>query len=138
MIHQKIHSTGLDQAMAQPHNDHGIIDDEFLDYILEELIELPDTSFHRPGSVVPATEASMRFSTVLPMGGSAIASSSQPIPCSNSKNDSNDIANITKITSVENTQLVEESMIVQGAMLVRGHEWHQWSDLRYCFSAMLF
>jgi hypothetical protein len=33
--------------MAQPHNDQGSFDENFLDHILEELIEQPDNSFNR-------------------------------------------------------------------------------------------
>jgi len=39
MICQRIHSTGTDPAMAQPHNDQRSIDEDFLDYVPEELIE---------------------------------------------------------------------------------------------------
>jgi len=108
--------------MAQPYNDQGSFDEDFLDYIPEELIEQPDNSFNRLSSFVAATEASMRFSAVLPMGGSAIASSSQPIPCSNSNSNSNsnDIISITNMTSIENTGLVDGSTIVEGAMSLGG------------------
>jgi len=122
MIRQRIHSTGMDQAMAQPRNDQGSIDEDFLDYVLEELIEQPNNSFTHHSSFVAATEASMRFSAVLPMGGSAIATSSQPVPCSNSNSNSNsnDITSIINMTSVENTGLVDGSTIVAGAMLLGG------------------
>jgi hypothetical protein len=99
--------------MAQPHNDQGSFDEDFLDYVPEELIEQPDNSFNRLSSFVAATEASMRFSAVLP----AIASSSQPVPCSDSNSNSNDITNMT---SVENTGLVDGSTIVEGAMSLGG------------------
>jgi len=62
----------------------------------------------------------MQFSAVLPMGRSAIASSSQPIPCRN--NNSNNIANIT---SVENTGLVDGNTIAEGVMSLRGLKWCQ-------------
>jgi len=52
----------------------------------------------------------MQFSAVLPIGASAIASSSQPVPCSNSN--SNDITSITYMASVENMGLVDGSTIV--------------------------
>jgi hypothetical protein len=39
MICRRIHSTGTDPAMAQPHHDQGSFDADFLDYIPEELIE---------------------------------------------------------------------------------------------------
>jgi hypothetical protein len=72
MICQRIHSTGTDPVMAQPHNNQGSFHEDFLDYVPEELIEQPDNSFNRLSSFVDNTEASMRFSAVLP----AIASSS--------------------------------------------------------------
>jgi hypothetical protein len=99
--------------MAQPHNDQGSFDEDFLDYVPEELIEQPDNSFNHPSSFVDATEASMRFSAVQP----AIASSSQPIPCSNSNSNSNDISDMT---SIENAGLVAGSTIVEGAMSLGG------------------
>jgi len=113
MIRRRIHSTGTDPAMAHPHNNQGSFDDDFLDYLPEELIEQPDNSFHCLSSFVAATEASMRFSAVLP----AIASSSQPIPCSDSNSNSNDITNMT---SHENTGLVDGSTVVEGAMSLGG------------------
>ena len=115
MIRRRIHSTGTDPAMAQPHNDQGSFDEDFLDYVPEELIEQPDNSFNRLSSFVAATEASMRFSAVLP----AIASSSQPVPCSDSNSNSNS-NDITNMTSVENTGLVDGSTIVEGAMSLGG------------------
>jgi len=39
MIHPRIHSSGIDPPMAQPHNDEGSFDDDFLDYVPEEPIE---------------------------------------------------------------------------------------------------
>jgi len=117
IIRRRIHSTGLDPVLAQPHNDQGSVDEDFLDYIREELIRQRDNSFNRLSSFDAATEASMRFSAVVPMGGSAIASSSQPIPCSDSNSNSNDITNMT---SVENTGLVDGSTIVEGAMSLGG------------------
>ena len=59
MIHQRIHSTGTDPLMAQPHNDQGSIDEDFHDYVPEELMEQPDNSFNLLSSFVAATEASM-------------------------------------------------------------------------------
>jgi hypothetical protein len=99
--------------MAQPHNDQGSIDEVFLDYIPEELIEQPDNSSNGLSSLVAATEASIRFPAALP----AIASSSQPVPCSNSNSNCN---NITNMTSVENTGLVDGSTIVEGVMSLGG------------------
>jgi len=118
MIRRRINSTGTDPAMAQPHNDQGSFDEDFLDYVPEELIEQPDNSFNHLSSFVAATEASMRFSAVLP----AIVSSSQPVSCSNSNSNSN---NITNMTSVKNTGLVDGSTIVEGAMSLGGWEWCQ-------------
>jgi len=120
MIHQRIHSTATDLAMAQPHDSLGSFDEDFLDHLREELMEQPDNALHRLSSIVSATEASTQFSGVLPMGGSAIASSSQPVPCSNSNSDSNDITSITNMTSVDNMGLVDGSTIVDGAMSLRG------------------
>jgi len=59
----------------------------------------------------------MQFAAVLPMGWSAIAGSSQPVPCSNSNSNSNDI---TIITSVEFMGLVDGRTIVEGAMSLGG------------------
>ena len=103
--------------MVQSHNDLGTCAEDFHDSVPEELIEQPDTSFDCLSSVVAATEASMRFSAVLPSGRSAIASSSQPVPCSDSNSNSNNISNIT---SVENMGLVNGSTIVDGAMSLGG------------------
>jgi len=113
MIHRRIHASGTDPAMAQPHNDQASIGEDFLDYVPEELIEQPDNSFNHLSSFVAATDASMRFLAVLP----AIASSSQPVHCSNSNSNSNDITNMT---SIENTGLVDGSTIVEGAMSLGG------------------
>jgi hypothetical protein len=113
MIRRRIHSTGTDPAMAQPHDNEGSFDERLLDYIPEELIEQPDNSFNRLSSFVAATEASMQFTAVLP----AIASSSQPVSCSDSNSDSNDITNMT---NVENTGLVDGSTSVKGAMSLGG------------------
>jgi hypothetical protein len=70
--------------MAQPHNDQASFDEDFLDYIPDELIEQPDDSFNRLSNFVAATEASLRSSTALPregltIGGSAVASSSRTV-----------------------------------------------------------
>jgi len=122
MFHQGIHSTGMDPAMAQSHNNQASFNEGFLDYVLEELIEQPDNCFICLSSFVAATEACMQFSAVLPMGWSAMASSSQPVPCSDSNSNSD---NNTNVTSVENTGLVDESTIVKGAMSLGGYEWCQ-------------
>ena len=120
MICRRIHSTCTYRAMAPPHNDQGSFDEDFLDYVLEELREKPDNAFHCLRSFVAATEASMQFPAVLPMGGSAIASRSQPIPCSNSNSKSNDITSIPKMTSIVNTGSVNGSTIVEGVMSLGG------------------
>jgi len=140
MICRGIHSAGRDPAMAHPHNDQGSVDEDFIDYVPEALIEQPDNSFNRISSVVAATEASMRFSVVLPMGGSAITSSSQPVPCSNSNSNSNsnDSTSITNMTSVENMGLVDGSTIVEDVMSHGGSEWCQWPDLGFPLCAILF
>jgi len=104
-------------VMAQPHNDQGSFDEDFLDYIPEELIEQPVNSVKCLSSFVVAAEASMWLSAALPMGWPAIASSSQPVPCRNSNTNSNDITNIT---SVENTGLGNGGIIVEGAMSLGG------------------
>jgi len=102
--------------MAQPHNNHASLNEDFPEYVWEELIEQPDNSFNHLSSIVAATEASMWFSALLHMGGSAIASSSEPVPCSGSNSSCNNIASITNLTNVENTGLADGSMIVEGAM----------------------
>jgi hypothetical protein len=115
-IAQRIHSTGTDPAMAQSDNDQGSFDEDFFDYVLEVLLELPDCSSNRFSSFVAATEASIQFSAVLHMRGSAITSSSQPIPCRNHNTNSNNITSITNIISAENPGLVIGNTIVEGAM----------------------
>jgi len=94
--------------MAQPHTDKGRYDENILDYLPEELIEQPDNSLYCLSSFVAATEASMQFSAVLPMGGSAITSTIQPVPCSDSNSNRNDITSITNMTSIWNEGLVNE------------------------------
>ena len=115
MIYRRIHSTGSDPAMAHPPNNESRFDENFLDHIPEELIEQPENSSNRLSSFVAVTEASLRFSAVLP----AITSSSQPVPSSDSNSNSNDITNMT---SVENTELVDGSTIVEGAISLAGSE----------------
>jgi hypothetical protein len=122
MIHRMIHSTGMDPAIAQPQNDQGNFDKNFLEYVPEEQMEQPNNSFNRLSSFVAATEATMLFSAVLSLGGSTISSSSQPIPNSDSNSYSN---NITNMTSIENTGLVNGSMIAAGAMSLGGWQWCQ-------------
>jgi len=120
MMCQSIHSTSTDPAMVQPYNNQGRNHVDFLDYVPEELIELPGNSFNCLCRFVAATEASMGFSGVLPMGWSAISSSSQPVPCRDSNGNNNDITSITNNTSIENTGLVVGSTIVECAMSLRG------------------
>jgi len=120
MIGRRINSTSTNPAMAQPHNYQGNFDENILDYVQEELIEQSDNSCNHLSSFGAATEGRMRVSAVLPMCGSAITSSSQPIPCSDSNSNSNDITSITNMTSIENLGLVDGSTIIEGAMLFGG------------------
>ena len=76
VIRRRILATGKEPAMAKPRNNQGTLYDDFLDYVLEELIQQPDDSFNRLSSFVAATDASIQFSAILPIGGSTIASSS--------------------------------------------------------------
>jgi len=112
-----IYTSGTDPAMAQPHNDQGSSVQYYPNYILEVLIEQPDNSCNCLSSCVAATESSMWFSAVLPMAGYAIASSSQPVPCSNSNRHSNDI---TSMMNFENMGSVNGSIIVESAMSLGG------------------
>jgi len=138
MLGRRIHSTSMDPAMAQRNIDQHGFDGDFLQYLPEELIEQPNNSFNHLTSFVAATEASKQFAAVPPMGGSAIASSSQPIPCSNSNSNSNDIINITYITRDENMGLLNWSTIVEVMMSLGGQEWCQWSDFGLPLCATLF
>jgi len=124
-IHWRISSTGPNPAVAQPDNSQGTCDKDFLNYILENLIEQPENTFDCRSSFVAATEASMQFWAVLPMGGAAIPCSSLPIPCSDSNSNSNKITNITNINHIKNIEVVNGSMIVEGAMSLGGEEWCQ-------------
>jgi len=76
MIRRRIHWTGSDSVVAESDNDQGRVDEEFLDYVPEKLTVYPDKFFNCLSSFLAATEASMQFSVVRPMGGSAITSSS--------------------------------------------------------------
>jgi hypothetical protein len=76
MICCRIHSSGMDPATAQSHNNQGSFTEDILEYVPEMLILQPYNSGNCLCSFVPATDASMQFSAVLSMGGSAIASSS--------------------------------------------------------------
>ena len=122
IIRRRIHLKGMNLAMAQRHNDTISFDEDFLDYVQLGLMEKSNNSFNRLRSFFAATEANMEFSAVLPMGGSAIASSSQPLCCSDRNSISNDINNINNISRVENVRLVDGSKIVEGAMFHRGEE----------------
>jgi hypothetical protein len=103
--HRTIHSTGTDPAISQPHKDPGSCDENFLDYTPAELIEQPDNSSHHISDFVAATDATMRFSAIPPIGGYAITSISQPVFRSDSNNNSNDITCITNMNIVESTRL---------------------------------
>ena len=113
MICQRIHSTGTDPAMAQPHTELGSVDENLNDSVPEELIEQPDNCCNHLSSFIAATEASMQFSAVLP----AITSSSQPVPCSDSNSNSNESTNMT---SIEDRGLVDGSTVVDRAMSLGG------------------
>ena len=104
IIHTWIDPSGMDPVMAQHHKDQGGLDEDFLGYIPEALKEHPNNSFNGLSSYVAASKGSMQFSAVLPMGHSAITSSSQPVHWSNSNSNSNEITNIPNITSIQNTE----------------------------------
>jgi len=104
--------------MAPLHHGQGSFDEDYLDLVLEELIEEPDDCFNCLSSFVAAAEACSPFSTVLSMGGSAIADSCQPVCCSDGNSNY-----MTNITSVENRGSVNGSSIVDGAMSLGGAEW---------------
>jgi hypothetical protein len=105
-MYRRIYPTGTDTAMAQSNNNEGSIDKGFLDSILEELVEQLGNSVNHQSSAVAATEGCVQFSVVLLIRGSAITSSIEPNPCSNSH--SNDITNIIR---VESTEIVDGSPI---------------------------
>jgi len=132
IIWWRIHSPGIDPAMIQLYNDQGSVDHDFLDYVSEELTEQPDNCFNCLSSFIAATEASMKFSAVLLMGGSTVSSSTQPVPWSNSNSNSN------VITSIESTGLFDGSTIRKGAMSFGGEKWWQWSDLGFSLCAIYF
>jgi hypothetical protein len=91
-----------------------------LDYVPDELIELPNNYLYHLSHFAGATAASRQCSTVLPMGGCAYASSRQPDPGinNNSTSNSNDITTISYITIIESISSVNGSMIVNCVM------WH--------------
>jgi hypothetical protein len=109
----RIHLTGMDSVTAPPQNDLGSYDENFLDYIPEDLIEEPDNSSNCVNSVVAAPVASMRFSAVLPIGMSAIPSSNQPIPYSNRNSSQHDNTNIPNFASFQTRGLVNGNTTVQ-------------------------
>jgi hypothetical protein len=94
----------------------GRINEEFHIDILKKPIERPDKSFKPLSSFIGATESSIQFSTVLPVGRSPIASSCQPIRSTTTNCNCNDITNITKIARVENPELVDGSTIAEGVI----------------------
>jgi len=106
--------------MAQPYNYQGSFDKYILDFVPEELIEQPDSFVNYLSSFVAATEASMRFSAVQAIAGSAIASHCQPIHYSTCNSNSNDITSTTNMTSIQNMGLVDGSTIQEGAMSLGG------------------
>jgi len=120
IIHQRIHSTGIDPVLSQPHHTQGRIDVEFLVYILKKPLERSNKSFKPLSSFIVATESSMQFSAVLPIGRLSIASSSQLIHSSNSNSNSSDITNVTKIPRVENPGLGGGRTIAKGVILSGG------------------
>jgi hypothetical protein len=109
--------------MAQPHYNQGSFDQNSLDYMLEKLIEQHDIVFKCCSYCIAGPDASMKFSAVMPMGGTAIASSSLPVPYIHSNCNSNNITTITNITSVVNMQLINGNTFMQGMILlkVRNH-----------------
>jgi len=119
-IHWRILSASINPVMAQHPNHQGSFDEDFLEFIPESLIEHLDNSFNHVGSCFAATEASLRFSALLPIGGSALGSSSQSVLCSDSNNDTNDVTNIANVNSVENIWFVDGTKIVIVAMSVGG------------------
>jgi hypothetical protein len=108
--------------MAQSYNAQGIYNEVFHCYFPEELTEQPNNSFDYLSSFVEATDSSLRFAAVLPMGGSAIANPSKPVPSRDSNRVSNIIANMT---TIENMGFFCESAIVECEISLGGLEWCQ-------------
>lgn len=81
-----------------------------------------DTDFDSVSSCVAVTEASLQLTVVLVMGGSDIASSIQPGPCSISNTNTTDLITITNMTSIDNGVLEDRSTIAEGAMSRGGLE----------------
>jgi hypothetical protein len=118
LIHLRIHSTGTDPAMVQPHENLGSIHENLFYFIPEKLIEQSNKTFKHHSSFVAAMEANMHFSAVLPLGWSAIASSSCPI--TNNDSISNNITHLTDITHMDNTRLFNGRKIIEAAILIGG------------------
>jgi hypothetical protein len=104
-----------DAAMPQPHHNHSSVDENSPEYILKLVTVQPDNSFYDLGSYIAATESYMQLLADFPMGGTAIGSSSLPVPYSDSnKND------ITSSTSIETMGLVNGTAIVECVVMVGG------------------
>ena len=104
--------------MAQCHENHDSVDEDFYEYNTQELVEQLVNYYSCLITIIAAIEASIPISTVVQMGESAMACSLLPLLCSNSN--SNNTTNIANIISVENTELVDGSKIVDGTMLQAG------------------
>jgi hypothetical protein len=102
--------------MAQPNNIEGSVYVDLLDYIPKVQIELPDDCCNCLSRFVAATEASQQFSAFLTNGSSAIASSSHPVPCTDSNLDRHDMTSITVIISSGNARFFDGCTIEEGAM----------------------
>jgi len=120
IICQRIDMNSPEPVTAELHNDRDSIHENSLDNVPGNMIELPDNSFSCLISFAAATETSVQFSDVLPMGASAIASSCQPVPSSDSKSSSDDITSVTNISSIENMGLVDGGTIVNGTLPLGG------------------
>jgi hypothetical protein len=128
----------MDPATAQLDKDPSSFEEDILEYVMEKLMEQHNKPFNHRRTVVAATDTSIRFSGGLPMAGSAITSSSQPIPCSNSDYNSNDITSITNMTSLSNMGLVDANTVVEGVMSLGGLEWFQRLHFAFPLCALLF
>jgi hypothetical protein len=104
----------MDPVRPQSQHRLGSIDENFFDYVRKVVIEQPpDNSFDCLTCSVAATEACIQLTAILPEGRSAIASSSQPVLCSDRNSNSDDICNCnniinnpnnTNLTSIEKTR----------------------------------
>jgi hypothetical protein len=99
-------------VIAQYHNFFSIVDEDFHHDFPEEHIDQTVNSSHCLCSFVAPTDTTMQLLPVLPIGGSAFASSSLLVHCSTSHSNSNNITNITNITSVEKVGLIGASTTV--------------------------